>query len=124
MGKGTLPYYTMRFVKGSTLSQATRSYHKTRAAGRADAVGLIKLLGAFVGVCNAVAYAHSRGFIHRDLKGQNIVMGDFGEVMVLDWGLAKRFEPGPTGNTQICSTPTSSEPYRGGNYRRGSPTQL
>ena len=109
MGKGTLPYYTMRFVKGSTLSQATRSYHKTRAAGRADAVGLIKLLGAFVGVCNAVAYAHSRGFIHRDLKGQNIVMGDFGEVMVLDWGLAKQIA-GATGNTQICSTPTSSDP--------------
>ena len=93
MGEGNLPYYTMRFVKGDTLSQATRRYHKARAAGKTDPVGLVKLLGAFVGVCNAIAYAHSRGFIHRDLKGQNIIMGAFGEVIVLDWGLAKQIEP-------------------------------
>ena len=95
LGEGDAPYYTMRFVRGRTLSEAIRAYHKKRAAGEADSVGLIDLLMAFVSVCHAVAYAHSRGIIHRDLKGQNVVLGDFGEVIVLDWGLAKRVGPDP-----------------------------
>ncbi len=83
------PFYTMRFVKGRTLAEAAHDYHKARAAGTATPLDFVTLLNAFVGVCNALAYAHSRGVIHRDLKGQNIVLGDFGEVIVLDWGLAK-----------------------------------
>ena len=98
----------MRFVKGITLSQKTRRYHEARVARRADPVGLIKLLGALVGVSNAIAYAHLRGFIHRDLKGQNIVMGDFGEVIVLDWGLARRIEL-PSKNSSGYSASESSE---------------
>jgi eukaryotic-like serine/threonine-protein kinase len=93
LGEGDVPYYTMRFVRGRTLNEAIRAYHKKRAAGEADSVGKVELLTAFVNVCHAVAYAHSRGIIHRDLKGQNVVLGDFGEVMVLDWGLAKRVGP-------------------------------
>jgi len=54
---------------------------------------LLALLNAFVTVCNTIAYAHSKAFIHRDLKGQNVVLGDFGEVVVLDWGLAKSVDP-------------------------------
>ena len=83
------PFYTMRFVRGRTLSEAVRDYHARRAEGRADPLDLPGLLNAFVGVCKAVAYAHARGVIHRDLKAQNVVLGDFGEVIVLDWGLAK-----------------------------------
>jgi PAS domain S-box-containing protein len=86
---GRQPFYTMRFVKGRTLSAAARAYHDKRLAGQADALELPALLNAFVTVCNTVAYAHSRGVIHRDLKGQNVILGDFGEVVVLDWGLAK-----------------------------------
>jgi serine/threonine-protein kinase len=86
---GQQPFYTMRFLKGRTLTEASRAYHQKRAAGQDGALELNGLLTAFVGVCNAVAYAHSRGVIHRDLKGQNVVLGDYGEVIVLDWGLAK-----------------------------------
>ncbi len=88
-GDGRQPFYTMRFVKGRTLSEAARAHHEKRRAGRADALELPALLNAFVTVCNTVAYAHSRGVLHRDLKGQNVILGDFGEVVVLDWGLAK-----------------------------------
>lgn len=83
------PFYTMRFLKGRTLTEAVRAYHQKRVAGEADPLDLLGLLNAFVAVCNAVAYAHARGVVHRDLKGQNVVLGDFGEVSVLDWGLAK-----------------------------------
>ncbi|HXI51962.1 MAG TPA: protein kinase, partial [Candidatus Saccharimonadales bacterium] len=83
------PFYTMRLVKGRTLSEAAEAYHQKRAAGQADPVEFSTLLYAFVVVCKTIAYAHSRGVIHRDLKGQNVVIGDFGEVVVLDWGLAK-----------------------------------
>jgi serine/threonine protein kinase len=86
---GEQAFYTMRFVGGRTLADAVQAYHRKRQAGEASRLDLRELLGAFVSVCNAVAYAHSRGVLHRDLKPQNVALGDFGEVMVLDWGLAK-----------------------------------
>jgi PAS domain S-box-containing protein len=84
------PFYTMRLIKGRTLAEASRAFHAGREAGGDDPLALVTLLNAFVAASNAVAYAHSRGIIHRDLKGDNVILGDFGEVIVLDWGLAKR----------------------------------
>jgi serine/threonine-protein kinase len=84
------PFYTMRFIKGRTLTEAVEDYHSRRKAGRAGPLDLQALLGAFLAVCNAIAYAHARGVVHRDLKGLNVVLGEFGEVVVLDWGLAKQ----------------------------------
>jgi PAS domain S-box-containing protein len=83
------PYYTMRLVRGRTLTESARALHEARGAGPVDWLGFLSLLNALVMACNTIAFAHSRGILHRDLKGQNIILGDYGEVEVLDWGLAK-----------------------------------
>jgi serine/threonine-protein kinase len=79
------PYFTMKLVEGQTLEAilATRE-HETRQLD-----WLAPLLEIFVKVCDAVAFAHSRGVIHRDLKPSNIMVGAFGEVYVMDWGIAR-----------------------------------
>lgn len=83
------PFYAMRLVRGRTLSRAIHEHYSNRGHGEAAALEFVALLAAFVAVCNTVAYAHARGVVHRDLKGDNVILGDFGEVIVLDWGLAK-----------------------------------
>jgi WD40 repeat protein/serine/threonine protein kinase len=77
---GTL-YYTMRYVRGVTLSRKLKA-----CKSLADR---LKLLGTFWNICNAVAYAHSRGVLHRDIKPGNAMVGEFGEAVLLDWGVAK-----------------------------------
>ncbi|HWE38619.1 MAG TPA: serine/threonine-protein kinase [Isosphaeraceae bacterium] len=90
-GDGRL-FYAMRFVEGDTLQQAIARFHEADGPARdsgARALALRGLLGRFLDICNAVAYAHSRGVLHRDIKPQNVMLGEFGETLVVDWGLAK-----------------------------------
>jgi serine/threonine-protein kinase len=76
------PFFAMKLIQGTTLAELLAR----RPAPGAD---LPRFLTVFEQVCQAVGYAHSRGVIHRDLKPGNVMVGAFGEVQVLDWGLAK-----------------------------------
>ncbi|PRQ06212.1 serine/threonine-protein kinase [Enhygromyxa salina] len=89
---GSRCFYTMRFVQGRTLSEVISAFHRRRVElGEPTLSGpFFQLLEHFGSVCNTIAFAHSKGVVHRDLKGDNVIVGDFGEVVVLDWGLAKR----------------------------------
>jgi hypothetical protein len=85
------PFYAMRFVKGDSLKDAIARFHQGQEHQTPGerTLALRKLLGRFVDVCQAIEYAHSRGVLHRDLKPGNILVGTYGETLVVDWGLAK-----------------------------------
>jgi serine/threonine-protein kinase len=96
------PYYAMRFIRGTSLKQAIRQFHSTQDNETADqTLGLRKLLGHFIDVCQAMEYAHSRGVWHRDLKPGNVMLGRYGETLVVDWGLAKVATRSDESNTVV-----------------------
>jgi serine/threonine protein kinase/Tfp pilus assembly protein PilF len=91
------PFYAMKLVRGTEMKEQIEALHKMPKNTADRHRAFVKLLGQFVDVCNALAFAHQRGVLHRDLKPQNVMIGGFGETLVLDWGLAKllgRAEPG------------------------------
>ncbi|MGI8980216.1 MAG: tetratricopeptide repeat protein [Pirellulaceae bacterium] len=115
------PFYAMRFIRGKSLKEAIEKFHEgaggsglgagEKASGGRKPPGnsasskyspteenleLRKLLQRLIDVCEAMDYAHSRGVLHRDLKPGNIMLGKFGETLVVDWGLAKPLGKSPT----------------------------
>jgi serine/threonine protein kinase len=96
-GEDGQPCYAMRFIHGQTLQEEIKLFHEADTPSRDPgerSVAFRQLLSRFVAVCNTVAYAHSRGILHRDLKPANIMLGRYGETLVVDWGLAKPFARG------------------------------
>ncbi|HEY8040629.1 MAG TPA: protein kinase [Polyangiaceae bacterium] len=103
-------YFTMKRVRGLTFERIVDALH----SGDADAARQFsrrKLLTAFASVCHAVDFAHARGVVHRDLKPGNVMLGDYGEVYVLDWGLAKVLDaPDPRPPSDPPAITSGSDP--------------
>ncbi|NUN48829.1 MAG: SUMF1/EgtB/PvdO family nonheme iron enzyme [Candidatus Brocadiae bacterium] len=122
-GGDARPYFTMKKIRGEDLGRILKRLAAGDGAARA-AYPLRALLRRFVDICHAVAFAHARGVLHRDLKPGNVMIGDFGETLVVDWGLARDRSrtpepgiparpgdpPGGTGDSRMrISTPLTLE---------------
>ncbi len=122
------PFYAMRFIRGDSLGDAIQRFHHphpgvlpSRGVAKPPEGGTTnpgfqsrefrKLLGRFIDVCEAIQYAHARGVLHRDLKPGNIMLGKYGETLVVDWGLAK-------------ATGTASRAASAAGLRPGEPASL
>ncbi len=92
-------FYTMKYVKGTTLDEVLRGLRSGRK-DLAEKYPLAVLLTVFQKICDAVAFAHAKSVIHRDLKPENVMIGAYGEVLVMDWGLAKQ----TTGPSRMAAT--------------------
>ncbi|MEK7486922.1 MAG: serine/threonine-protein kinase, partial [Planctomycetota bacterium] len=89
-------YFTMRKIEGQTL----RELLKSKRNGKND-LDENRLLSIYLKICDAIRYAHSRNIIHRDIKPENIMVGPFGEVYVVDWGLAKKIASGSSETSKL-----------------------
>ncbi|MEQ9410764.1 MAG: protein kinase [Fuerstiella sp.] len=119
-------YYAMRFIRGESLEAALTAFHDASAQLPPDrrsawfrSAGFRDLLRRFLDVCNTIGYAHSRGIIHRDLKPANIMLGRYGETLVVDWGLAKQ-----VGSAETPSLPGAESLILSDSGSGSAPTQF
>jgi len=108
------PFYAMRFIRGDSLLEAVRRFHRKDDSGRsmatstydfASSLPFRDMVKRLIDVCNAIQYAHDRGVLHRDLKPDNIMLGQYGETLVVDWGLAKAGIEQPAGVSNTSERP-------------------
>lgn len=118
-----VPYFTMKLVQGVTFARWLSD--EGRLPGSTER--LEQGLEIFMKVCDAVAYAHYRGVIHRDLKPDNIMVGDFGQVYVMDWGLAKLTKTRPASGEYAqmeAPGPVGTPDYMAPEQARGNPAEM
>ncbi len=97
-------FYSMRFINGERFDAAIRRYHEPDASVRESGERQVlfrELLQQFIAVCHTIAYAHNRGIVHRDIKPENVMLGRYGETLVIDWGLAM-----PVGRQGVFKQPS------------------
>lgn len=112
-GSDESAYYTMPFVEGETLKQIIKRTRKKEKIGeKLDSGSILALVRTYLTVCQAVAYAHSKGVLHRDLKLENIIIGKYGEVFILDWGLAKFIKNPSQEEEEIVKEQTKSSMHQ------------
>ena len=114
------PYYAMRFIQGDYLKEAIAGFHADKTSARDPGERLAQLrelLRRFTDICNAMAYPHSRGVLHRDLKPGNIMLGPYGETLVVDWGLAKALGPTLRTRPESDAAAQTAEPIVDGPIR-------
>ena len=97
------PFYIMKFIQGRKLNDAIAEFHKHKSKNDWwESLEFRRLLETFVSICNVVAYAHNKGVLHRDIKPDNVMLGAYGETLVVDWGLAKAIgQPEETAHSYV-----------------------
>jgi serine/threonine-protein kinase len=118
-----VPYFTMKLVQGIDFRRWLRDPLRSPGSSERMQEGL----EIFLKVCDAIAYAHDRGVIHRDLKPENVMVGSFGQVYVMDWGLARLSKTRPASGERALMEapgPVGTPPYMAPEQARGIPAEM